>query len=152
MSHSYGFRGHGRASASPGQGGGEDHAYLIGPISAGWGGVFFVALFGILLLVASISWAKRVGWNIAEERALANYLGRSLGGVITAIVVVAFQAARDPWQNRILFDLTFWIVLFMVWVYGHGWIRKNQPLVEHLEIFLYGALSVLSWALCASPP
>lgn len=83
---------------------------------------------------------------------MANYLGRSLGGVITAIVVVAFQAARDPWQNRILFDLTFWIVLFMVWVYGHGWIRKNQPLVEHLEIFLYGALSVLSWALCASPP
>jgi len=116
------------------------------------GAVFFAALFGIPLLVAPMSWAKRVGWKIPEERALANYLGRSLGGVIMAIVVVALQAARDPWQNRILFDLTFWIGLFMVVVHAYGWIRKNQPVVEHLEIFLYGGLSVLSWLLYPNPP
>ncbi len=116
------------------------------------GAVFFAALFGIPLLLAPMSWARRVGWKIPQERALANYLGRSLGGVITAIVVVALQAARDPWQNRIVFDLAFWIGLLMVGVHGYGWIRRNQPLVEHLEIFLYGGLSVLSWALYPSPP
>lgn len=116
------------------------------------GGIFFLALFGIPLLLVPMSWARRVGWDIPQERALANYLGRSLGGVILAIVLVAFQAAKDPWQNRILFDLTFWIGLFMVGVHGYGWIRRNQPVVEHLEILLYAGLSVLSWALYPSPP
>ncbi len=86
-------------------------------------------------------------------KSLSNLQGNQhLGGVITAIVVVALQAARDPWQNRIVFDLAFWIGLLMVGVHGYGWIRRNQPLVEHLEIFLYGGLSVLSWALYPSPP
>jgi uncharacterized membrane protein YsdA (DUF1294 family) len=115
------------------------------------GAILFLIFFGLPLFLAPMAWARRVGWRIPEDRDLANYLGRSLGGVVLAVIVMAFQAARDPWQYRFVFELTIWMGLFMVAVHAYGFIKKNQPLLEHLEIVLYGLLVFLSWYFYPTP-
>lgn len=92
-----------------------------------------------------MAWARRIGWKIPEEKGLANYLGRSLGGVILPIIIMGYLSAWDPCKYRFVFELVILIGVFMVAVHLYGFIKKNQPLIEHLEIILYSILSLLAW-------
>lgn len=40
-----------------------------------------VCLLGLPLLISPMTWARKVGWEIPEQKDLANYFGRSLGAV-----------------------------------------------------------------------
>ena len=98
------------------------------------------------------AWARRVGWKIPEDKDLANYLGRSLGGVILPVIIMAYRAASSPWEYRFVFDLVIGIGVFMVVVHVYGFVKKNQPLIEHLEILMYSVVTILCWYFYPQPP
>lgn len=109
------------------------------------GATFFLLFFGLPLLLCPMAWAQRLGWKVPEDKDLANYLGRSLGGVILPVIITAYRASRDPWMSRYVFDLVIGIGIFMVFVHLYGLLKKTQPLAEHIEILLYSLVTVLAW-------
>ena len=116
------------------------------------GATFFLFAFGLPLLISPMTWARRIGWSIPKEKDLANYLGRSLGGVVMALIIMAFLAASNPWKYRFVFEMLVFVGIFMVGVHLYGFIKKNQPVVEHLEILLYSLVSLLAWYFYPQPP
>ena len=99
-----------------------------------------------------MTWARRIGWSLPQEKDLANYLGRSLGGVVMAVIIMAFLAAIDPWKYRFVFDMLVLIGIFMVGVHLYGFVKKNQPFIEHLEIVMYSLLCLFAWYFYPQPP
>ena len=53
------------------------------------GATLFLVAFGLPLLLCPMAWARRIGWTLPQEKDLANYLGRSLGGVVMAVIIMA---------------------------------------------------------------
>lgn len=104
-----------------------------------------VILLGLPLLISPMGWARRLGWKIPEEADLANYLGRSLGGVLLSLAVVGYLAARNPWQYRPVFELVMVLGVFGAGVHVYGFIRKSQPTFENVEIVVFLLVSALAW-------
>ena len=109
------------------------------------GSAGLVLLLGLPLLLSPMTWGRRLGWRIPDQTQFANYLGRSLGGVALSIAIVGFQAARDPWANRSVFDLIILIGIFMTIVHAYGFITRAQPWFENLEVLLYPLVSIGAW-------
>lgn len=116
------------------------------------GATLFMVAFGLPLLLCPMSWARRIGWSLPREKDLANYLGRSLGGVVMAVIIMGFTAAMDPWKYRCMFELLILTGIFMVGVHLYGFVKKNQPVIEHLEIVMYSLLSLFAWYFYPQPP
>lgn len=108
-------------------------------------GVLFLLAFGLPIFFCPLAWARRIGWKTPEDTHLTVYFGRCLGGVALSLIIIAFMAARDPWGYRYFFDLMIMVGAFLAAVHLWGFIRKTQPLVEHLEIILYSVLTFLTW-------
>jgi hypothetical protein len=104
----------------------------------------FLVVFALPLLFAPLTWARWFQWRIPEERDLAVYLGRSLGGVACAICGAAFVAAAHPAEHRIIFDLIAAAGAVLVPVHIWGWLKRVQPWTENAEILLYAALTALA--------
>jgi hypothetical protein len=115
------------------------------------GATALVLFLGIPLLLFPAVWGRRIGWKIPEQADLMNYFGRSLGGVALAIAIMCFQAARDPWGYRHIFDLIILIGIFMTAVHVYGFIRKTQPWFENVEVFLYPLVGLLGWIFYPRP-
>jgi hypothetical protein len=111
-----------------------------------------VIFLGLPLLVSPIAWGRMLGWTIPEQTDLASYFGRSLGGVALSIAIMGYLAAHDPWQYRFVFDLVILIGIFLIGVHAYGYIKKNQPVVENVEIILYALVSLMSWYLYPHQP
>jgi hypothetical protein len=109
------------------------------------GSAALVVLLGLPLLLFPMTWARWLGWKVPAETDLANYLGRSLGGVALSIAILGFQAARDPWGYRHVFDLIIAVGIFMTAVHLYGFIKKAQPRIENIEIAAYPLVSLLAW-------
>jgi nitrate reductase gamma subunit len=109
------------------------------------GSVALILLLGLPLLIRPMSWARVLGWKVPAETALANYLGRSLGGVALAIAIVGLQASRDPWGHRAVFDLIILVGGLLTVVHAYGYLTKNQPWFESVETLLYPLVSLLAW-------
>ena len=109
------------------------------------GATGLVLLLGLPLLIRPMAWGRRLGWTIPEPTDFANYLGRSLGGVALALGIMGYVTAYDPWQYRFMFDLVILIGIFLTGVHAHGFFKKTQPIIEHVEIILYAVGSVLAW-------
>jgi hypothetical protein len=116
------------------------------------GSTLFLICFGLPLFICPMVWARRIGWKIPEEKDLANYLGRALGGIILPVIIMGYLAAKSPWEYRWVFTMVILIGIFQTLVHLYGFIKKSQPLIEHLEIFLYTALSLVTWYFYPSPP
>src|SRR5262245_20480837 len=99
-----------------------------------------VILLGVPLLLFPVAWGRVLGWTIPEHTELVNYLGRSLGGVALSLAIMGYVAAHDPWQYRAIFDLIILIGIFLFGVHGYGWLKRNQPVSENVETFLYALL------------
>jgi hypothetical protein len=111
-----------------------------------------VILLALPLLISPMTWGRRLGWKIPEQADLANYLGRSLGGVALAIAVMGYMAARDPWKYRFVFDLVILIGIFMAAVHAYGFFKKVQPMIESVETLVYAVVSFLAWHLYPVEP
>jgi hypothetical protein len=111
-----------------------------------------VIFLGFPLLLFPITWGRLLGWTIPEQTDLASYFGRSLGGVALSIAIMGYLAARDPWQYRSVFDLVILIGIFLIGVHTYGYLKKNQPMIENVEIILYALVSFLAWYLYPVQP
>src|SRR5206468_2461675 len=108
---------------------------------------FFLALYGLPLLFVPMRWARVFQWRVPEGPAhLTVFFGRCLGGVATAVALVAIAAAPHPEANVALFDLIALIGVIMTAVHVWGAIKRMQPWPEHVEIALYGLLAVAAIA------
>lgn len=105
------------------------------------GATGLVILLGLPLLLSPMSWARKPGWQLPAQTELANYLGRSLGAVGLSVAVVAYLAARVPWQYRAMFVLVILLGVSLTGVHVQGLV--NQPVFEHAEAFLYTLVSLM---------
>ena len=62
-------------------------------------GVAMLAAFGLPLLVVPLHWARAFRWEIPQPENLAVFLGRSLGILLSMLVIFAFIAANSPEAN-----------------------------------------------------
>jgi hypothetical protein len=116
------------------------------------GSVAILLLIGLPLLFVPMAWGRRLGWKIPEESDFANYLGRSLGGVAVSIAILGFKAAQDPWRYQAVFGLLIFIGILMTAVHLYGFIKKTQPKIENVEVFIYPLISLLAWWLYPQQP
>jgi succinate-acetate transporter protein len=116
------------------------------------GATFFLTIFSLPLLITPMRWARILRWKIPDDTDLANYLGRSLGALAVPLNIMMYVTARDPWAYRAIFDFLILTGVFLCAVHVYGFIKKVQPLSEHLEIIMYAGVVLLTWYFYPQPP
>ena len=116
------------------------------------GATAFLLFIALPLLISPMRWGRRIGWKIPDDTDLANYLGRSLGGLLLPVVILLYIGARDPWEYRVMFDLVILATLFAAGVHFYGFLRRRQPVIEHVEILMYIGLTLIAWYFYPQPP
>lgn len=106
-------------------------------------GLGFLFLYAIPLLIAPFAWARRFGWIIPQERHLALYFGRCVGGLALVITVLSLRAALAPRAHVEVVELLVGTGAVMTVVHVVGALQRVQPIAETVEIVLYGLLTIL---------
>jgi hypothetical protein len=109
-------------------------------------GVAMLAGFGIPLLVAPMSWARLMRWEVLPPGQLVIFLGRSLGMFICVVAAYAFKAAATPQAQPFFFELMLWLFVGMIGLHVYGAIKKAQPITETIEIGLWVMLLLVTLA------
>ena len=102
--------------------------------------------FAVPLTLTPLRWARFMGFKIPSHTDLAVYFGRSVGGLVTAINVMAFRAGRTGEGVETALCLILGIAVMMFFVHLWGAIKKIQPLSETLEIAFWIALGLAALA------
>lgn len=100
--------------------------------------------FAVPIVLAPLTWARRMGWRIPEQTDLALYFGRCLGAFILVFELIALRAALTGVALAFTFQMLIAIAIFMVVVHVWGALQRVQPLSETLEIGLYAAIALLA--------
>ena len=100
-------------------------------------GVAMLGAFGLPLLLAPMSWARLMRWEVPPPGQLVVFLGRSLGAFICVIAAFAFRVAATPLSQPFFFELMLWIFGAMIALHVYGAIKKTQPITETFEIGLW---------------
>ena len=108
------------------------------------GGLLFLLVFGLPLLLAPLAWARRFLWRLPDQQELTVYLGRCLGGVTVGLVMVSWRAAPRPAEHPLVFELIIIVCGLMTLVHLWGAIRRVQPWTENVEIALYAAVTLFA--------
>lgn len=108
-------------------------------------GIGFLALIGLPLLLDPYEWAQWFRWPNVTEAPLTTYLGRCLGGVATAVSVMAIAGSRKPSDARILFQLIMVATVLQSVVHLWGVLDGSQPAIENIEVVLYAAMALLAY-------
>jgi hypothetical protein len=96
------------------------------------------------IFLVPIQWARPLGWRIPADTDLALYFGRCLGAFILILEAFWIHAAVTGANLQVAFAMATAAPALMVYVHVIGWAQKVQPLSETIEIFVYGALFVLT--------
>jgi hypothetical protein len=89
-------------------------------------GAAMLATFDIPLLVAPMSWARLMRWEVPPPGQLVTFLGRSLGLFICVVAAYAFKAAATPQAQPFFFELMLWLFVSMIGLHVYGAIKKVQ--------------------------
>lgn len=109
-------------------------------------GATMLTTFGISLLVAPMSWARLMRWEVLPPGQLVIFLGRSLGLFICVVAAYAFKAAATPQAQPFFFELMLWLFVGMIALHVYGAIKKVQPITESIEIGLWVVLLLVTLA------
>ncbi|HYP48391.1 MAG TPA: hypothetical protein VEQ61_07100 [Thermoleophilaceae bacterium] len=109
---------------------------------AGAVGALAAPVFALPLLLDPYRWARAFGWPREPETDVGLYVGRCLGAMATAGCVQAARAARDPGSHASYFQFTETAAWLLTAVHVRGLIEGRQPLSEHAEIAMWGALAI----------
>ena len=101
-------------------------------------------LAALPIFLMPIRWARPLGWRIPEDTDLALYYGRCLGAFILILEVFWLHAALTGADLWLAFETAAAATGLMVLVHIVGAVQKVQPHAETIEIFVYGALFVLT--------
>lgn len=96
------------------------------------------------IFLMPIRWARLVGWRIPEDTDLALYFGRCLGAFILILEAFWLHASLTGADIWLAYEMAAAATGLMVLVHIVGAVQKVQPLSETIEIFVYGALFVLT--------
>ena len=106
-------------------------------------GLGFLLGYAVPLLLSPFAWARRFGWILPQERHLALYFGRCVGGLALVITVLSLRAALAPRAHVEILELLIGTGAVMTIVHVVGAIQRVQPIAETIEIILYGVLTIL---------
>jgi len=109
-------------------------------------GIAMLAGFGIPLVVAPMTWARWLRWDVSQAAMLTTFLGRSLGIFICVVAAYAIRAAITPAAKPFFFELLLWLLIAMLGLHVFGAMAKAQPSTETAEIALWVALILATLA------
>ena len=108
------------------------------------GGLFFLVVFALPLLLHPYGWARRFGWRREPETDVGLYFGRCLGALATGLCVQLLRGSREPAQHRSLFSLMEVAGWLLALVHLRGLVERRQPPIEHAEIVGYAATALVA--------
>jgi hypothetical protein len=109
-------------------------------------GLAMLATFGIPLLLAPMTWARLMRWEIPPPGHLVTFLGRSLGLFVSVVAVCALRSAVTPPSQPFFFELLLWLFVGMIGLHVYGALKRAQPTTETIEIALWVVLLLITLA------
>ena len=100
--------------------------------------------FALPIFLAPLRWARMLGWQIPEHTDLAVYFGRCLGAFVLIVEALMLRAALTGEGLAFTFQVITAVAVLMVLMHIVGAIERTQPMLETLEIGMYGGLGVLN--------
>lgn len=104
------------------------------------------ALFALPIFLAPLRWARLLGWPLPTDTDLAVYFGRCLGAFVLIVEALMLRAALTGEGLHFTFEVIAAVAAMMVVVHIWGAVQRIQPLLETLEIAMYGGLFLLTLA------
>lgn len=104
-------------------------------------------VFALPLFFAPLTWARWFQWRLPTDtdgRNLAVYFGRCLGAFVLIVEGLMLRAALTGIGLAFTFQVLLFVSLMMVLVHVRGALEGRQPLIETLEIGMYGGLGLLA--------
>jgi hypothetical protein len=108
-----------------------------------WFPVFVMAIFGLPMLLAPMTWGRVIGFRMPEQTDLAVYFGRSLGVALSGLSLAAYGASNYAPAQGIVMDALLLTASLYVLIHIYGAVMRIQPLIETLEIGFFSALVLL---------
>ena len=103
-------------------------------------------VFALPIFLVPLRWARVLGWKIPDHTDLAIYFGRCLGAF--ALIVEALMLRAGLTGEGLLFTYQVIVAVSALMVIVHIWgaVQRIQPILETLEIGMYGGLGLLALA------
>lgn len=101
-------------------------------------------LFALPIFLAPLRWARVLGWRIPEHTDLAVYFGRCLGAFVLIVEALMLRAGLTGAGLLLTYQVIVAVSALMVAVHAWGALQRVQPLLETLEIGMYGGLGLLA--------
>ncbi len=101
-------------------------------------------VFALPIFLMPLRWATMLGWEIPEHTDLALYFGRCLGAFVLIVEGLMLRAGLTGEGLLFTYQVIVAAAALMVIVHIWGAVQRIQPLLETLEIGMYGGLGLLS--------
>ena len=103
-------------------------------------------VFALPIFLVPLRWARVLGWHIPEHTDLAVYFGRCLGAFVLIVEALMLRAGLTGEGLLFTFQVIVAVSAMMVIVHIWGALQRIQPILETLEIGMYGGLGLLALA------
>ena len=103
-------------------------------------------VFALPIFLVPLRWARVLGWHIPEHTDLAIYFGRCLGAFVLIVEALMLRAGLTGEGLVFTFQVIVAVSALMVIVHIWGAVQRIQPILETLEIGMYGGLGLLALA------
>ena len=100
--------------------------------------------FALPIFLVPLRWARVLGWRVPEHTDLAVYFGRCLGAFVLIIEALMLRAGLTGEGLLYAYQVIVAVAAMMVLVHIWGALQRIQPLLETLEIGMYGGLGILA--------
>jgi hypothetical protein len=100
--------------------------------------------FALPIFLVPLRWARVLGWRVPEHTDLAIYFGRCLGAFVLIVEALMLRAGLTGEGLLLTYQVIVAVAAMMVLVHIWGAVQRVQPLLETVEIGMYGGLGVLA--------
>ena len=101
-------------------------------------------VFALPIFLVPLRWARMLGWKIPEHTDLAIYFGRCLGAFVLIVEALMLRAGFTGEGLLFTYQVIAAVSAMMVLVHIWGAVQRIQPILETLEIGMYGGLGLLA--------
>src|ERR1051326_3783326 len=102
--------------------------------------------FALPIFLMPLRWARMLGWTVPGHTELAIYFGRCLGAFVLIVEALMLRAGLTGEGLLLTYQVIVAVAAMMVIVHIWGAVQRIQPILETLEIGMYGGLGLLSLA------
>src|SRR5882724_5065748 len=101
-------------------------------------------VFALPIFLVPLRWARVLGWRIPEDTDLAVYFGRCLGAFVLIVEALMLRAGLTGEGLLFTYQVIVAVAAMMVLVHIWGALQRIQPILETLEIGMYGGMGLLA--------